>query len=140
MIAAKASLRVAFFSVLMIVLATTTNAIMDKLAFHYHQSIFAQCPSLQQWLDPGVSWKNKWNHGDPAQGEAFFLSSTALVATTDAWHLCKALTILFILLAIMAPFTLLLDLRWTVWVLVLFGLKLLYGIVFECFFSHVLAR
>lgn len=140
MISAKASLRVACFSVLMIVLATTTNAVMDKLSFHYHQSIFTQFTSHQQWLDPGVSWKNKWKHGDPSQGEAFFLSSTAWVATTDAWHLCKALTILFILLAIIAPFTLLLDLHWAVWLLVLAALKLLYGIVFECFFAHVLAR
>lgn len=40
---------------------------------------------------PEVSWRNKWNHGDPTKGEAFFGSSTVLVGTTDAYHALRTL-------------------------------------------------
>lgn len=34
---------------------------------------------------------NKWKNGDKKQGEKFWLSSTFLVAQTDAWHLFGAI-------------------------------------------------
>lgn len=124
----------------MIMSAVATNAVMDTLSFRYDRSVFANCTDARNWLDPQVSWKNKWKNGDPKQGDAFFLSSTALVATTDAWHLFKAATILFILLAILAPFTLLFELPWFGWLGIFFGLKLLYGLIFEGLFANLLIR
>ena len=48
-------------------------------------------PFDKQFIDPSVSWKNKWRNGDPAQGERFPLSSTALVGVTDMYHLSRTL-------------------------------------------------
>jgi hypothetical protein len=47
-----------------------------------------------------MSWRNKWQWGDKANGEKFFLSSTMLSFLTDGWHLAKALMLLFLSLAI----------------------------------------
>lgn len=65
----------------------------DMLAFKYSQTIFPQGPDekflgqgINYW-NPNTSWRNKWKNGDPRQGERFPLSSTALVATTDGWHM-----------------------------------------------------
>ena len=131
---------VALFTVLMLMLAAALNAVMDKLQFHYDKSIFARVESQQMWLDPRLSWRNKWMNGDPKQGEAFPLSSTALVATTDAWHCAKSLWIDSILLAVLAPFTCLMRMRWWKWALVFLSAKVLYGAVFETLFAHVLAK
>jgi len=62
-----------------------SKAISDKLQFHYHKSIFKKYKPV--FWNPQISWKNKWKNGDKKQGEKFFLSSTLLVFTTDAWHL-----------------------------------------------------
>ena len=42
-----------------------------------------------QFWQPGLSWHNKWKGGDPANGEKFLFSSTALVWVTDGFHLCR---------------------------------------------------
>ena len=70
----------AVFSTVMLMLAAAANASIDKLSFRYDESIFARQPSVyQHWLNPAVSWSNKWKNGDRKQGETFPLSSTALV-------------------------------------------------------------
>jgi len=48
--------------------------------------VFVHFENQRQWLDPKISWKNKWKDGNPEKGEAYFLSSTSLVPLTDAWH------------------------------------------------------
>lgn len=131
---------IVIFTLLMLMFAASLNAVMDKLQFHYEKSIFASMESYQQWFNPHLSWRNKYLHGDPKQGDAFPLSSTALVATTDAWHFAKSLWIDCILLAIIAPFTGRVRLRWWAWLLVFVGAKILYGVVFEVFFAHVFAK
>lgn len=125
-------------AILALILAAGCNAVMDVLSFRYDRSVFAACPA-RQWLDPRLSWRNKWQAGDPAQGEAFPLSSTALVAVTDAWHCAKALMLLALCLTILAPCTLVLELPWPAWLGLLAGLKLLWGLVFESLFAHILA-
>lgn len=133
-------LRTALFCVVMIALASASNAVMDTLATRYDRSIFAQMSSHQQWLDPRISWVNKWKDGDPKHGEAFPLSSTALACTTDAWHFFKTLAITFLTLALIAPWTHLIRLRWWGWVLIFFAIQLLHGLVFETLFAHVLLQ
>jgi len=113
---------------------------MDTLSFRYDKSVFSNLTHFQRWLDPRLSWKNKWKNGDPAQGEAFFLSSTACVAATDAWHFFKSVTILCVLLAIIVPFTQLFALRWTAWLGVFIGLKVACGLLFEGLFAHFLIK
>lgn len=41
------------------------------------------------YWDTAISWKNKYKNGDPAQGAKFWLSTTALVAFTDGYHLAR---------------------------------------------------
>lgn len=122
----------------MIMCAATGNAVMDCLWTRFDRSVFAQFENHRSWLDPRISWKNKWKDGDSNHGEAFFLSSTTLVPLTDAWHCFKFLTILFLTLAILAPFTLLFRLSWPACLGILLGLHLLYGVVFESLYAHFL--
>jgi hypothetical protein len=127
--------RAAFFSALMLMLAAAANATMDKLSFHYEETIFArQSPAWQQWANPAISWHNKWKNGDRSQGEAFPLSSTTMVWTTDAWHLAKTIMLSCVVLAILVPFCELVRAPWWAWVLVFFGLSMLWGFVFEFLF------
>lgn len=124
---------------LCLVLAAGANAVMDVLSFRYDRSVFAACPG-QAWLDPRVSWRNKWRDGDPARGEAFPFSSTALVATTDAWHAAKSAMLLCLALAILLPFSLVTALPWPAWLGILAGMHLLWGLVFESLFAGILVR
>ena len=140
MAAASFPLKTALFCVLMIVLASASNAVMDVLFTRYDRSLFVHFPEQQRWLDPRISWVNKWKDGDPKKGEAFPLSSTVFVSTTDAWHCFKALTILFLSLAIIAPWTHLVRLRWWGWIAVLVGVHLVYGVVFEGLYANGLVR
>lgn len=131
---------IVLFTLLMLALAAGCNAVMDTLQFHYDRSVFARWEAHRHWLDPRLSWRNKWRNGDPKQGEAFLLSSTSLVGVTDAWHCAKSLWTACIMLAIIAPFTKLVRLRWWGWALVFCGLEILYGGLFELLFSRGLAR
>ncbi|HSI82338.1 MAG TPA: hypothetical protein VK970_01070 [Candidatus Methylacidiphilales bacterium] len=134
-------LRVALFCLAMAVLASICNAAMDKISFHYDSSVFAspQLLPYRGWLDPRLSWRNKWRNGNRAEGEAFLLSSTAFVFVTDAWHLLKGIAKASLILALMAPFTLLYRLSVLSWCGVYLALNLLSGIVFEMFFAGLLA-
>ena len=40
-----------------------------------------------QWFDPQVSWRNKYEGGNPDNGPKFFLSTSAFVVVTDQYHL-----------------------------------------------------
>lgn len=138
MAAASFPLKTALFCALMLALAAASNAVMDTLFTRYDRSVFAHFTDQRQWLDPRISWVNKWKDGDPKKGETFPLSSTVLVSTTDAWHLAKALTILFLSLALIAPWTHLVRLRWWAWLAILAVVHLIYGLVFESLFAHLL--
>lgn len=88
---------------LLFFLAGTSEAIMDKLQFHYNRSIFKKFKNQLFW-DPSVSWKNKYKDGDPTKDEKFYLSKTLFVGFTDAWHLFKLLRTFFIFLGILFLF------------------------------------
>lgn len=127
--------KTALFSVAMLMIAAAANATMDKLSFRYGESIFARQPkAYQHWLNPAISWPNKWKNGDRKQGEAFPLSTTALVWTTDAWHFCKSIMMTCLVLASLAPFRKLVPAPWWVWVAVFFGISMLWGAIFEFLF------
>jgi hypothetical protein len=80
-----------------------------------------------------MSWRNKWQWGDKANGEKFFLSSTMLSFLTDGWHLFKALMLLFISLAIVTykPIFGYFD-------IILFSI--IWGVVFEMFYTKILLK
>ena len=41
----------------------------------------------KQWFDPKVSWRNKYEGGNPDNGSKYFLSTSVLVMFTDQYHL-----------------------------------------------------
>jgi hypothetical protein len=67
------------------------NGFEEVLTHHYY-SFKSKFPKANDsYWDPRKSWVNKWEAGNPANGEKFLLSSTALVWTTDAYHLTRTL-------------------------------------------------
>ena len=86
-------------SVIFIILAAFFNAVMDVLSTRYYISIFSISKNRQFW-DWNMSWRNKWQWGEKANGEKFLFSSTILSFLTDGWHLAKAVMLMFISFAI----------------------------------------
>lgn len=125
----------AVLCLLLIACATASNAVMDTLSFRYDRSVFAREGLPRSWWDPAVSWRNKWADGHPRKGEAFLLSSTSLVALTDAWHFFKMLTISCLIVALILPFTKIFPLPTLGWVGVFVGMHLFYGLIFEGLFA-----
>ena len=41
----------------------------------------------KQWFDPKVSWRNKYEGGNPDNGSKYFLSTSVFVMFTDQYHL-----------------------------------------------------
>ena len=66
-----------YIGFLLFVLAGFCEAVMDKLQFHYDMSIFKNFKNQLFW-DPKISWRNKYEDGDPLKGEKFFLSKSLL--------------------------------------------------------------
>jgi len=85
--------------ILFIIISGASEAVMDKIQFHYNKSIFLQFKKQLFW-DPSMSWKNKYKNGDPKQGCKFIFSTTYFVFATDAWHLFKFLKNTFIFASI----------------------------------------
>ena len=72
--------------------AGMAKGVGDMLQFKYSRTIFPQQPGQRllgrsrQYYDPARSWRNKYQNGDPRQGEKFPLSASMFVGLTDAWH------------------------------------------------------
>ena len=58
-----------------------------RINYSYFDKVFPGADP--QFWDAKQSAGNKWKNGDSQQGERFFLSSTALVWTTDGYHLMR---------------------------------------------------
>ena len=83
--------------------------------------------------NPDVSWKNKYEDGDPMKGERFFLSKSLFVGFTDAWHLFK----LFRTLTIFAGIYFLFIPCATKYMCLMFVIiaRILFGLSFTLFFK-----
>ena len=123
--------------ILTVCIAGISKAIMDKLQFHYHKSIFKFNPVKfnQQFWDPLISWQNKYK-ADSMTEPKFYGSTTFLVALTDAWHLFQMIMIftLFMGVAITSyncttPFELIFK---------IITLRCFFGLSFEIFFKKIL--
>lgn len=66
--------------------AGALNGVNQDLLFHYHEFQNTFPNANPEFWDPDISWRNKYENGDPAQGEAFPGSSTIFVAATDGYH------------------------------------------------------
>lgn len=121
--------------VMFLCIAGLSKAVMDTLQFHYGRSIFADCGT---WWNPKESWKNKYKHNNPSLGPKFPGSTTIFVWVTDAWHFFQMIFLSSIQISIILPFTLLFSLPIFWWILIFFGIKLIFGAVFELFYKKIL--
>lgn len=90
-------------SIIFFAFAGLFNSIMDIIYHKWNQSIFSKSKNENfiNFSNPLISWKNKWENGDPNDGEKFIGSSTIFVMFTDLWHLSQFLMFIsFILGAI----------------------------------------
>ena len=90
-----------FLSLIFIILASISNAIMDTVLYHHDRSIFKDYKT-GFWSDTYfVSWKNKYVDGDPKKGRVkWFWIINKPVQLTDAFHFFKMLMIIFICLGL----------------------------------------
>ena len=65
------------------------NAEVLRINYNQFDAVFTN--ANQQFWNPDISYQNKWKNGDYKQGEKFLFSSTALVWTTDGYHLMRTL-------------------------------------------------
>ena len=82
------------------IFAGMLNAIMDIIEKQFNQSKFVYFFKYRHWLNPLLSWKNKWKNGDRSQGERFLGSSTVFVMFTDFWHFVKFLLIIDVMVIV----------------------------------------
>jgi len=114
-------------------IAGICNSIMDVLKTRFNKSIFlGKKPS--SWIDPAMSWPNKWKNGSKSQGERFPGSSTVFVFVTDLWHLAKMLMLVAVMFAIVLYNPI------VVWWIDWFILYCSFTIPFEIFYSKVLIK
>lgn len=120
----------------LIIISAVAKAAMDKLQFHFYESIF--CDLKHEFWNADVSWTNKWKKGNKNLGEKFFLSSTILVFLTDGWHLMQFIFLNTIFLVIFAiglhDFTISQAIIHTI------ILRGIFGLFFELFFKHVFSK
>jgi hypothetical protein len=114
-------------SIIFFILAAICNAVMDKINFHWDESIF-KGSRFEQWANPAVSYRNKWkNH----------------VWTTDLWHFAQSFMISFFILGglfyegglvtVFEPF-------WVNTLIDFILFKLVFSLTFELFWSTVLEK
>jgi len=119
-------------SLILVAFSSISEAVMDKINFHFDKSIFSDKKNKLFW-NPNESWKNKWK--EDLKTEKFLGSSTIFVFTTDAWHLFKFFknTSLFIGLPLLylSGFNIILSIVIS---------RIVYGLIFTLFFDKILVK
>lgn len=87
-------------TLIFVFLAAVCNAVMDVITYRFDTSIFSKVVRLKWFIDPKVSWRNKYKNGDPSQGPKFPFSTTFLCFITDAWHLIKNIMLVLLYVGI----------------------------------------
>ena len=88
-------------SLIFLILASICNAIMDVCSFHYNTSVFNKLNP--KFFDGSISWKTKykdWDNGDNRRRKIFGTGINYPVQLTDAFHMFKSLSIVFICISI----------------------------------------
>lgn len=70
-------------------LSGAADGINQKISFHYDEFKQRFPGSSDQFWNPAISWTNKYKNHSPEEGRRFFLSTSALVWTTDGYHLTR---------------------------------------------------
>jgi hypothetical protein len=124
-------------AVLFVILSGVSEAIMDKIQFHWSKTIFAINPDKYKPLfwNPKLSWKNKYKDAETLEPK-FKGSTTIFVFTTDAWHLFKFLKNTSIFLALFFTSLLCKDFLFIAVFVAL--LRIIYGRAFVLFYNKLL--
>lgn len=71
----------------LILVSGSAKGFNETLQFNY--DIFRKKfpDANRQWFDPRVSWRNKYEGGNPDNGPKYFMSTSLLVMFTDQYHL-----------------------------------------------------
>lgn len=117
------------------ILAAISNAIMDNLAFKYKVSIFKNYNP--NFWNATISWRNKYKNNNQLEGPAFFGSTTFFVFITDGWHLFQFLYNSFLTIPLVLAFCYIYNLNWLIGIGIFFILKILFGSIFEWFYSKI---
>lgn len=120
--------------ILLLLISAAADGLRDTLMFHYSETGFT---ANDLFWDPDVSWQNKWKNGDPAQGEAFPLSSTALVWATDAWHLAQTVHLAALRIALLVAASMAVRLKWWKWVLLFFAISAAWSAGFHIIYTLI---
>jgi hypothetical protein len=121
---------------LFVIISAVAKAAMDKINFHFNDSIFVSLK--REFWDSKYSWQNKWKQGFSELGEKFFFSSTILVFLTDGWHLMQ-----FIFLNSLFIAFFLISLHYFSYyeaIIHLILLRALFGVTFELFFKYIFSN
>jgi len=71
----------------LVFVAGTAKGFNETLQFHW-KSFHKTFPGAKaSWYNPNVSWRNKYEDGDPNKGAKVPLSTSVLVMFTDQYHL-----------------------------------------------------
>lgn len=90
-------------SLIFIAISGASEAVMDKIQFHFEKSIFSKSKYNSLFWNPSISWKNKYESIETLKPK-FWGSTTYFVFLTDAWHLFKFFKNTFIFVAISLAF------------------------------------
>src|SRR5688572_604515 len=71
----------------LIVVSGAAKGFNETLQFNYKNFEKTFPGANKQWFDPQVSWRNKYEDGNPDNGAKFFLSTSVFVMVTDQYHL-----------------------------------------------------
>lgn len=131
-------------SIIFTLSSSISEAIMDKLQFHWYKSVFSINPKkyYENFWNPYFSWRNKYSNVETKEPK-FLGSTTIFVFLTDAWHLFKFFKNLSIFLVILFAFLsghyydfkinfILFSLIYAIF------LRFLYGLCFTLFFDKIL--
>jgi len=124
-------------AVLFIAISGISEAVMDKLQFHWSKTIFAINPNRYKPLfwNPELSWENKYKDTETLEPK-FIGSTTIFVFITDAWHLFKFFKNTSMFLALF--FILLIFNSFLFSVIFTISVRIVYGGVFTLFYNELL--
>ena len=71
----------------LVFVAGSAKGFNETLQFNYKTFEKAFPGVNNQWFDPKVSWRNKYEGGNPDNGPKSFLSTSVFVMFTDQYHL-----------------------------------------------------
>jgi len=71
----------------LVLVSGTAKGFNETLQFHWKSFKKAFPDANPNWFNPAISWRNKYEDGNPNNGANFPLSTSVLIMFTDQYHL-----------------------------------------------------